>query len=80
MQYIAPYLGPLYDLVRLLPVDAETVVAGLRIALGRIERANHRRQPAAPGTGTRTVIRAATAVVVAVVAAFAETLPQRARS
>lgn len=80
MQYIAPYLGPLYDLVRLLPVDAETVVAGLRIALGCIERANHRRQPAAPGTGTRAVIRAATAVVVAVVAAFAETLPQRARS
>lgn len=64
-------LRSLNDLVRLLPVDAETVVARLRIAVGRIERpdgsVSGASSSAGPGPGPA-----------AAASGFAEALPQRA--
>lgn len=61
-------LRPLNDLVRLLPVYAETIVARLRITLGRIER------PYGSVTGATTATAGAGHAP-----GFVETLPQRAR-
>lgn len=63
-------LRSLDDLVRLLPVDAEAIVARLRIALGRIERP----YGSVSGTATATAAGAGSATA----SGFAKTLPQRA--